>query len=199
MRSSLRVYDPVTGSITRRSDMPRATAEGVTGVINGKLYVLAGRCVSLGQAVACHTFYRYDPATKLWTKLAPAPSNHDRGAGGVINGKFYVAGGGNRNLDVYEPATNTWTTRAPLPEVRSGTAGAVLGGKLYVIGGRGASGSKAVFAYDPVTNSWRTRASLNVGRSDLAAARITTLDGKSYILAVGGSFGGYRANELYTP
>jgi N-acetylneuraminic acid mutarotase len=204
---TLYVYDPVTDRLTRKADMPRQTAEGVTGVINGKLYVLSGTCADdeppvfdCDVASNRRLLYRYDPATDRWTTLGPAPHSHAGGAGGVINGRFYVAGGGNRRLDVYDPATNTWRARADLPEVRSG-AGAVLQNKLYVIGGVGPSGNRTVLAYDPVTNKWRTRASLNVGRSSLAAASLVTRFGNPKILAVGGFDGseGPGANELYTP
>src|SRR5207237_649105 len=41
---SLYAYDPAADRLTRKADMPRHTADGVTGVINGKLYVLAGTC-----------------------------------------------------------------------------------------------------------------------------------------------------------
>ena len=206
---TLYVYDPVADRLTRKADMPRQTARGVTGVINGKLYVLSGYCADdeppvfdCDVEINHRLLYRYDPATNNWTTLGPAPHSHALGAGGVINGRFYVAGGGSGSwLDVYDPVTNTWTTRASLPEGRTGVAGAVLQNKLYVIGGNGPSGKRAVFAYDPVTNTWRTRASLNVGRTNLAAASLVTRFGNPKILAVGGFDGseGPGANELYTP
>lgn len=206
---TLYAYDPVADRLIRKADMPRQTAEGVTGVINGKLYVLSGTCADDEPPVFdCDVesnrrlLYRYDPATNTWTTLGPAPHSHAGGAGGVINGRFYVAGGsGNRRLDVYDPVTNIWRARADLPEARGGAGGAVLQNKLYVIGGNGPSGTRAVFAYDPVTNIWKTRASLNVGRTSLAAASLVTVYGNPKILAVGGFDGseGPGANELYTP
>jgi N-acetylneuraminic acid mutarotase len=209
-RPTLYAYDPAADRLVQKADMPQPTADGVTGVINGKLYVLAGTCSDDSPPFDCsehgtsRRFYRYDPATNTWTTLPPAPHQHAGGAGGVINGRFYVAGGGSvvrYRLDVYDPVTNIWRARADLPEARSGTAGAVLQNKLYVIGGVGPSGNRAVFAYDPVTNKWQTRASLNAGRSSLAAASLVTIYGNPKILAVGGFDGsdGPGANELYTP
>jgi N-acetylneuraminic acid mutarotase len=206
---TLYAYDPVADRLIRKADMPRQTADGVTGVINGKLYVLSGTCVDdeppvfdCDVASNRRLLYRYDPATNTWTTLGPAPHSHAGGAGGVINGRFYVAGGsGNRRLDVYDPATHRWRARADLPEARSGAAGAVLQNKLYVIGGTGPSGNRVVLAYDPVTNIWKARASLNVGRSSLAAASLVTAFGNPKILAAGGfdRSEGPGANELYTP
>jgi N-acetylneuraminic acid mutarotase len=204
---TLYVYDPVADRLIRKADMPRQTAQGVTGVINGKLYVLSGTCTDdeppvfdCDVASNRRLLYRYDPATNTWATLGPAPHSPG-GAAGVINGRFYVAGGGGgRRLDVYDPVTNIWRARADLPEARGG-AGTVLQNKLYVIGGSGPSGNRTVLAYDPVTNIWRTRASLNVGRYSLAAASLVTIFGNPKILAVGGFDGseGPGANELYTP
>ena len=127
------------------------------------------------------------------------------GAGGVINGRFYVAGGVDANgtasarLDVYNPATNSWKALAPMPSAVTSGAGAVINNKLYVMGG---SVSKTVYSYDPVTNRWTTRAPMLTGRYSLAAASLITPSGNPKILAVGGFTSderGFTANELYTP
>jgi N-acetylneuraminic acid mutarotase len=208
---TLYTYDPVADRLIRKADMPRQTAAGVTGVINGRLYVLSGTCADDEPPVFdCDVesnrrlLYRYDPATNTWTTLGPAPHSHAGGTGGVISGKFYVAGGGtvaNKWLDVYDPVTNSWRTLADLPEARTAVAGTILQNKLYVIGGIGPSGNRAVFAYDPVTNTWKPRASLNIGRTSLAAASLITPFGNPKILAAGGfdASEGPGANELYTP
>jgi N-acetylneuraminic acid mutarotase len=131
-------YDPATNTLTRKPNPPKLTADGVTGVIDGKLYVLPGLCNSdhYGEFPAyCETqpfrrLFRYNPATNLWATKQSAPHYHTNGAGGVINGKFYVAGGGGgAALDRYNPATDTWTTLAPLPAAGA-ARGAVLQGKL---------------------------------------------------------------------
>jgi N-acetylneuraminic acid mutarotase len=203
----LYAYDPANDRLIRKRDMPLHTADGVTGVINGKLYVLPGTCsteviFSDGQPAPGYCefepirkLYRYDPATNVWTKQAWCPHFHKNGAGGVINGKFYVAGGLNTAvLDVYDPTTNSWRTLAPMPT--AGRAiGAVLGGKLFVIVTSG--GSLQAYAYDPVNNTWKARAAPKFGHD--AVARVL-VDGKNYLLAVGGaSFGVENDSELYTP
>ncbi len=105
--------------------MPKATAEGVTGVINGKLYVLPGICDSnfWPQPGYCeqeriNQLYRYDPATNRWGARKSAPTSTGSGAGGVIGGEFYVVGGlsGSVGLDayVYDPGT-TGAPRSPTP------------------------------------------------------------------------------------
>jgi len=145
--AELYAYDPAADRLIRKRDMPKHTAEGVTGVIGGKLYVMPGTCSGelwpypgYCQVEPIRELYRYDPATNVWTKLARSPHFHKHGAGGVINGKFYVVGGLTNGytpaayLDVYDPATNTWSTLAPVPTAGR-VIGAVLGGKLFVIAG----------------------------------------------------------------
>jgi N-acetylneuraminic acid mutarotase len=189
---SLYMYDPIANRWTRRKDMPKRTSSGITGVIGGKLYVLVGHCADCAVS-SPRRLFRYDPATNTWSGTLPSsPNHHGSGAGGVINGKFYVAGGGRdgNKLDVYDPATNRWSTLAPMPTARSGIAAAVLGGKLYVLGATNVDPGEEqnmVEAYDPVTNTWTTKAPMpGIGRGDLAAGRVT-FEGRGYILAVGGT------------
>ena len=146
--------------------------------------------------------YRYDPASNAWTKVARCPHFHKNGAGGVINGKFYVAGGfdnfdGVAYLDVYDPATNAWSTLAPVPQAGH-LIGAVLGGKLFVIVGSGTE--RRAYAYDPGTNTWKTRAAPRWDHDELVRV---TLDGRPHLLAVGGLHGSTSSipndTELYTP
>lgn len=198
--TSLWAYDPATDRMIAKREMPLATAEGVTGVINGKLYVLPGICSGefwpdprYCDRPAIRKFFRYDPATNVWTKMAWCPHFHARGAGGVINGKFYVAGGsGGHYLDVYDPVTNTWKTLASGPA--AGGIGAVLQGMLYVIWGT------STYAYNPLTNTWKTKGSTTWPHDAVAQVR---LDGKGHLLAVGGANFEYpnasHDSELYTP
>jgi N-acetylneuraminic acid mutarotase len=187
-------YDPATNTVTAKPTPPKLTAGGVTGVIDGNLYVLPGRCSTdfypaddphycLSQAI--RTLFRYSPTTNRWTWKRQAPHNHANGAGGVINGKFYVAGGdGMATLDRYNPATDTWTTLAPLP--KAGTAvGAVLQGKLYAVVQTGTSPTivRRTYAYDPATNTWTSKAAPHW---DHPAIVPITWGGKPYLLAVGG-------------
>ncbi|HEV8177290.1 MAG TPA: hypothetical protein VGP44_06330, partial [Gemmatimonadales bacterium] len=78
--------------LIRKADMPQPTADGVTGVIDGRLYVLAGTCnddsppfdcneANSGNRGSSRRFYRYDPATNNWTTLPSAPHEHGYGAG----------------------------------------------------------------------------------------------------------------------
>lgn len=223
IRNTLYAYDTRHNRVTRKADMPRHVADGITGVIQGKLYVLAGTCDDCTEQTV-RRLYRYDPSKNAWATMSQSPHFHRAGAGAVINGKLYVAGGFDgvtgptATVDVYNPTTKQWKTLAPLPAPRVYAGGAALGGKFYIIGGFGpdaydlgpdpgcpelsSCGHASVFAYDPPTNKWTRKALLPSGRAFLAAEAVT-FGGHSGILAVGGgkqtSDGTPSPNDLYTP
>ena len=194
-------YDPAAGQVTLIAEMPKGTAEGVTGAFDGKLYVLPGRCnANYPQPGSClqepiRRLYRYNPATNKWAARSSAPHYHRLGAGGFIGGKFYVVGGFNgsqpvADLDVYDPATDTWTTRAPIP-----TAGRAIGtarqAKLYIIAGSNA------YVYDPGTNRWSSIAAPTWDHDGVVRV---VINGLAKLLAVGGLHGETPNNtEVYTP
>jgi N-acetylneuraminic acid mutarotase len=200
--NTLIVYDTRNDVWIQKAPMPSESSDGVSGVIDGKLYVLTGwengndECgTSCSAAVITRRFYRYNPLTNTWASRPWPKRAHVDGAAAVINGKLYVAGGGDRNgahnvLEIYDPVTNRWTMGAPMPTARRGAAGAVLAGKFYVIGGTNANGEVTV--YNPSTNTWSSRAPLPTPRSDLAAAKVDT-----HILALGGRQGGDK-NEMFS-
>lgn len=187
-------YDPAANRLVRKADMPRATADGVTGVIDGKLWVLPGTCSGTGWPYAGYCdhepirlLYRYDPVKNHWGARRACPHYHRNGAGGVIDGKFYVVGGADEhglptaNLDVYDPATDRWQTLAPLPTASGRAIGTVMGLRLWVI--TGTAGERRAYVYDRATNQWKTRAAPALDHG--AVARVT-LDGQPHLLAVGG-------------
>jgi N-acetylneuraminic acid mutarotase len=232
--SALYMYNPATNTWAQKGDIPADTTDrpygedgmygksryaagnGVTGVINDKLYVLSS-CFQAdepwGYFETCSPlFFRYNPATNSWVEL-PAPSSvygYDfrvvAGEGGVIDGKFYVLGtsGLGGEFAVYDPATNQWTKLTTgFAHARPGAATTVLGARLYVIGGvrynftREAWDTLAVTVrYDPTTGRWLRLADLPSPRTGIAASRIY-LNGKARIEVVGGR--GTDNNLQYVP
>jgi N-acetylneuraminic acid mutarotase len=208
---TLYVYDPATNTWTRRHGMPEGGAWGVTGVINGKLYVVTTCYEPAGPIdyyfVPCENakFFRYNRVTDQWTIL-PIPGGTYY-LGGVIAGKFYVASStvpsAGTILKVYDPTSNQWTKKRslPTPPVYE-AAEAAVDGKLYVMGGRGinAAGVWETFrttrAYNPTTDTWTTKAPLPTARKGSAASRVF-LDGRPRIELVGGSRPGN--NVAYIP
>ena len=186
----LQVYNPATNLWVDKAQMPAippyglpGLAFGVSGAIDGKLYVL-GTCQEGGQFCG-EAFERYDTATDTWTilPLPPVVPMFDRAAG-VLNKKFYVTDG--KVLEVYDPATNTWSKKAPPPSGRSRFTSASVNNKLYVVGGfYGGAVSGRVDVYDPVTNAWTKKAPIPRLEAGLSAGRVV-VNGQARLEVVGG-------------
>jgi N-acetylneuraminic acid mutarotase len=190
-------YDYSSDRMIKKANLPIFSAEGVSGVINNKLYVLPGACNGNGYPNAgyCATeatrrFYRYDPATNTLVSRRAAPHFHRRGAAAVLDGKLYVTGGfgasgeGISALDVYDPATNTWSTLAPVPGGGAARAGAALQGQFFVL--VGGSPNRA-YAYNRFTNQWKAKAAPEIfGSTTLArlndSPRLVTATGSHTLL-----------------
>jgi N-acetylneuraminic acid mutarotase len=81
--SELHAYDYGADRMIGKAFMPKFTGDGVTGVINGKLYV-AGGFNGLHPVANLDV---YDPATNSWTTLAPIPTA-GRAAGAAMTRSF---------------------------------------------------------------------------------------------------------------
>jgi|GEM_PF-3394471 len=194
--NALWAYDYSNDRMIRKAPLPIYSAEGVSGIISGKLYMLPGACNGNGYPNAGYCaeeqtthFYRYDPVTNTWATRHSAPHFHRRGAAAVINGKFYVAGGiagfdtPVTALDVYDPATKSWRTLASIPKGGS-ASGVSVNGKFYVVApGR-------TYAYNPVTNQWQIKAAPQISGSVVKVG----LAGGYYLFTAAGN-----QSALYTP
>jgi Kelch motif len=207
--SALYVYDPATDTWSRKHDMPNTGLNGLSGVLNGKLYVVTscfsddncectsdGPCVGTGQWL-----FRYDPFVDSWTVLA-TPTAHiwyrDKLVGGTIGQKLYVGTPGSSSLSVYDPGTNTWSSRSTNAAVRFSASVTTLNAKLYMMGGYNVLGAlvRTTNVYDPATNTWTTKAPLPNARANGSASRVS-VNGASRIELVGGPRPGN--NLQYTP
>jgi len=143
-------YDPATDTWSEREPAPHHHHRAAVGVINGKIYVAGGMTKTLRNEVTYEyepeTFAEldvYDPATNVWTTKARMPTARWGAAGGVIDGKLYVAGGRGTGpsplttMEMYDPATNSWAVRAKMLTAREGAGAAVVGGVMHVLGGKG--------------------------------------------------------------
>ena len=86
-------------------------------VLDGKLYAVGGCNHGILSLVE-----RYDPATNVWTAVAPmATARHSHGVA-VLDGKLYAVGGyghGVSSVERYNPAANAWEAVAPMAAARA--------------------------------------------------------------------------------
>jgi N-acetylneuraminic acid mutarotase len=186
-RRELYVYDPATNSWTRKHDMPNTSYDGVTGVLNNRLYVLTGCDQEDCDFYEQQAFSRYDPGTDQWTSLPLPPIYLRTGVGGTIGGKFYVTTGGNQ-VAVYDPSTNAWTVRTTATQVPSLAVGVTVSAKLYALQlvrtNPDGTLATAFWIYNPSTNAWTSNAAGNVKQID-ALSRVL-VNGQPRIEMVGG-------------
>lgn len=146
------VYDPATNTWESRSTMPTARNHSAVGVVDNKIYVIAGRIGNAFITRASNTdiVEVYDPATDQWGPLlAPMPTPRSAPGWGTYNGKIYVAGGEMRSavasatyrtVEAYDPKSNSWTTLPPMVTARHGVAADFIGNKFHVVSGNVQSG-----------------------------------------------------------
>ena len=130
-------------------DAPVGREHVGTAVVDGRIYFFGGETGHNQYTGVKSDAFRYDPATRQWTRLADVPEGglaHTEETTVTINGKILVAGGninGPEHVNflsavrLYDPATDQWSTIGDLPEPRRGAYVRVIGDYLYVAGGDG--------------------------------------------------------------
>ncbi len=78
------VYDPVSGSMTQKTSMSVPRSRPVTGIMDGRIYIVGGRDNNDRLDVEI-----YDPGLDTWTTGTMLPNGGDESVGAVIDGKLY--------------------------------------------------------------------------------------------------------------
>ena len=191
--------------------MPTNRTQLNANVVNGKIYLIAGRTGGQKSTVALNEVY--DIASNSWTTKKSIPYPVVGYASAVLNGKIYVIGGQDEfhsdlNLDftqIYDPETDTWSFGASLPTVvldaaAGATTGVAAPKRIYVFGGTpdGFAGTNITQVYDPENDTWTFGVSMPTARGWLAVAVVNDM-----LYAIGGSPGFMlpfiTENEQYTP
>ena len=141
------VYDPGADAWSEARPVPTARSSATGAVLDGHLYVAAGRRTDDG-VTNLGALERYDPENDTWTTLRPLPQPSGGLAGAALDGRLYVfggeyfseGGGVYAHTWAYEPTSDTWTEKPPMRTPRHGLAGIALDGRIYAIGGNTAAG-----------------------------------------------------------
>lgn len=172
-------YHPAAGEWSTEPALPQPLHHANAVSLGGKLYLLG--FLTSGLFVANGGSYVFDPATGIWSPLAPMPAGSERGAGavGALDDHRIIVAGGFRegtavsDVSIYDVSTDEWFSAPPLPEPRDHGAGGVVGGTFYLVGGRVgaiASASDLVFAFDEANGQWCERQPMPTARGGIAAA-----------------------------
>ena len=186
-------------SWTSKTPMTTERLDSVSGVVNGKIYVIGGWIPP--QGAKTNKVEVYDPATENWTEETSLPDSVVHTACGVVDGKIYVIGGQWDSNPmtagfVYDPLIGNWSSIPPMPTARYGHNIGVVNGKIYVIGGYNSSANEM---YDPQTGQWTSLAPMpTTWRDHLGVAVVN-----NKIYAIGGRHGfnsdPLGLNEEYDP
>ena len=183
----VRVYDPVSGSLTQADNWPQVSPLALPGgwaVFNNKLYIFGGfDPVNTAMISDIWTFDPMAAAGSQWThQSATLALARSYIATQTIGNFIYLAGGFDSTLtdqvtaERYDPATNTIcdACMADLPAATSNAKGYTDGTLLYVPGGGFPSPVDTTRIYDPGTDTWNTLTAMAEPVRNYGAATIGT-------------------------
>jgi N-acetylneuraminic acid mutarotase len=141
------VYDAAADAWSKAKPAPTARSSATGAVIDGQLYVAAGRRRGNGGINNLGALERYDPEADAWTELRPLPQPSGGLAGAALDGTLYVfggeyfseGGGVYEHTWAYDPEADEWSERPPMPTPRHGLAGTAIDGRVFAIGGNTAA------------------------------------------------------------
>ncbi len=125
------------------SPSSHAQVEGISVVVNNKMYVFYG---FINGTQITNTVEVFDPfvgSNGQWTVKASMPLGVTHTDAVVIDGEIWLIGGfvGNHGgpstdtIQIYNPTSNSWRYGPSLPEAHASGAAVLLGRKIHVIGG----------------------------------------------------------------
>jgi N-acetylneuraminic acid mutarotase len=183
------VFDPKNIGVWTSSglpDLPVALLDAGSTVVNGKLYVVAGKTSTSHQ----RTLYAFDPLENGWETLSSLPLEYPEVENPAVTStedKLYVFGGltsafsgATNKAAVYDPGTDSWSILPDVPTARGGAAAQSIDDKIYVAGGLSAAGDSLTVleVYDLATGTWSAGPDLSIPLDNPGSAAIS---GKMYL------------------
>ena len=154
--ASTQIFDPATGAWSHAADMINRRSDFTATLLPSGIVVAAGGFQNLcfGTTGVCTAYAirfadRYDPATGVWTAVAPmSQERYAHTATLLSNGKLFVVGGQNyggapseRNTaQLFDPASGLWADTANLMYRRTRHTASPTPGGVIVCGGTGELG-----------------------------------------------------------
>lgn len=206
---TVEMYDPLTDTWTRKTDMPTPRSYLSTSVMDGKIYAMGGLLYTNEQP-RLETVEVYDPSTDTWAKVRDMNHARSCAAIGVVNGEIYAMGGRGlpptpylSSVEVFKPKMNRWQEITEIPTPKTSHTASVIDGKIYVIGGYVEEGKEyknlaTIEIYDPTTDRWTQEPDMLIGKSGHTTE---VIDGQIYIFGGNSLVGGdpLTSVEVYDP
>ncbi|MDH7515848.1 MAG: hypothetical protein QHI48_08250 [Bacteroidota bacterium] len=201
-------YDPERNTYTKKRDMPLPQGFCASGVLNGKIYTIAGVGATND---AYHKLVQvYDPATDTWSRATDYPRNVKYLSSAVVDDRIIVTGGYNNTYPnmTYIADTYIGTLDADTLQWRKVSdypigptiymSGVGIDGKGWFFGGRpsidnNAPATTRSFKYNPTLDQWTT---LEPKVKGIQAMIQAGTDGKKAYLPGGQTFTGYATDTL---
>jgi N-acetylneuraminic acid mutarotase len=166
------------------ASLPEGYYSGEAICLNNEIYFAAGR----NDKSVTPFFYKFNPKTNQWIKLANIPNPATNLALAAVNGKIYAIGGDrfqNANRE-YNPQTNTWRILEPMPTARQHIDCGVFGNEIFITGGLTSWKNITTKneAYDVLSNTWSEKAAIPSLRNNAA---VVTLDSLIYVIGGAGT------------
>lgn len=166
------------------TSLPEGYYCGEAVSLNNEIYFVAGR----NDISRTSLFYKFNPKTNQWIKLADVPNPAINLALAAVNGKVYAIGGDrfqNTNRE-YNLQTNTWKILKPMPTARQHIDCGVYENNIFISGGLTSwkTISKKHEVYNASTNTWLEKAAIPSLRNNAA---VITLDSLIYVIGGAGT------------
>ena len=166
------------------ASLPEGYYSGEALSLNDEIYFGAGR----NNISKTPFFYKFNPKTNQWIKLADIPNPTINLALAAVNGKIYGIGGdlfkdANRE---YNPQTNTWRMLEPMPTARQHIDCGISGNDIFIMGGLTSwkNITNKNEAYNVLSNSWSEKADIPSLRNNAA---VVSLDSLIYVIGGAGT------------
>ena len=163
------------------SDASTVTPRHEAGSVefNGQLYLFGGRSLRPVEV--------YDPTTRTWRVIGPAPLEIHHFQPVVVGSEVYLVAAFTGpypnetnvpDVHVFDTVTETWSTNGvvPVDRRRGGAAAVSYGGKIYIVGGNnnGHDGGAVNWfdEFDPATGTWTELPDAPNARDHMQAAMV---------------------------
>ena len=215
--AAVQCYDPLANTVSQPTTLPLSVASYIPGgvaSVDNDAYIFGGLAFTAPYETS--ETWRWDPVSKLWTRLGDMIKGVSYTQSAVVDDKIYSFGGtivnalspnqliAQKVAQVLNPSTGIWTQLADMPTACG--EGRAFGfdseidyeitNQVVVAGGGVYPGDTAeVFLYDVATNTYDyTLSDLNVSRRNHAAVLMPTGEGNPLVMWV---FGGRSSDDGY--